>query len=393
MSVARLSQSLFSGPPLFPDTHGVLPGDLVRALQWLAAHLNEPVRVAALAEAAGVPERTLENHFQQYLGTTPLGWLRRMRLAYARERFISSNGKASVTEVATASGFTQLGRFSGHYRNAFGELPSQTRRRAARKKVAIEPVDDEATFLTWRAIAFAYQVAPQGCSAALEDLARAQDIAPHYGLPKALEAWCIGQSAVHDFDAPAGSRERMIRLAREAERLAPNDALTLSLCSSALTLAHRLDEADALIERAVAIEPWSPMAWLRRGWISAYSGDHEAAIRELSFTFRLMPFEPIKHLAMIGIGAAHFGAGRYDRAARWTREGVKANPGSFWADRIAVAAAAQYGARDEARRSAKALLRKHPDLTVAMARRAWPFTPDFAGRLAEGLEIAGVPRA
>ncbi|MGH6788853.1 MAG: helix-turn-helix domain-containing protein [Pseudolabrys sp.] len=392
MDNGRFPQSAFTGLPS-PDAHGVLPGDLVRAVQWISTHLNEPLRIAQLAAVAGVPARTLETHFQQYLGTTPLGWLRHTRLAYARQQFITSNGKASVTEVATASGFSQLGRFSGHYRDAFGELPSQTRRRAIRSMQDSDEIDDDAVFLTWRAVAAAYQVAPKGCSEALEDLARAQELAPHYGLPKALEAWCIGQSTVHNFNAPAGSREKSIRLAQEAQELAPNDALTLSLCSSALTLARRLDEADALIERAAAIDPWSAMVWVRRGWISAYCGDSEAAIRELGFTLRLMPFEPIKHLIMIGIGCAHFGAGRYDRAARWAREGVSAHPGSFWADRIVVAAAAQYGARDEARRTAKSLMRKDPDLTVSMARDAWPFTPEFAGRLAEGLESAGVPRS
>jgi hypothetical protein len=50
------------------------------------------------------------------------------------------------------------------------------------------------------------------------------------------------------------------------------------------------------------------------------------------------------------------------------------------------------GARSDARRMCRQLMRKDPDLTVAEARQAWPFTPDFMSRLAEGLEIAGLPR-
>ena len=34
-----------------------------------------------------------------------------------------------------------------------------------------------------------------------------------------------------------------------------------------------------------------------------------------------------------------------------------------------------------------------PDLTVAEARQAWPFTPEFMSRLGDGLEIAGLPRS
>jgi transcriptional regulator GlxA family with amidase domain len=51
----------------------VLPGDVTRALEWLRAHLNGPINLDTLAEVAGVRPRTLESHFRQFLGTTPLG--------------------------------------------------------------------------------------------------------------------------------------------------------------------------------------------------------------------------------------------------------------------------------------------------------------------------------
>ncbi len=158
-------------------------------------------------------------------------------------------------------------------------------------------------------------------------------------------------------------------------------------------LARRLEEADQRLESALALDPGLAYAWVRRGWMSAYLGDSETAIRELSTALHLMPFEPLRHLSFIGIGCAHFAAGRYDRAVRWVESGVLASPGSFWAQRVAVAAAAMTGARSEARRMAHQLMRKDPDLTVAEARQAWPFTPMFMSRLCEGLEIAGLPRS
>jgi tetratricopeptide (TPR) repeat protein len=182
-------------------------------------------------------------------------------------------------------------------------------------------------------------------------------------------------------------------LADEAYQLAPNDALTLTLSSGALVLARRLDEADRRLERALALDPWLAYAWVRRGWMSAYLGDSEAAIRELSTALHLMPFEPLRHLSFIGMGCAHFAAGRYDRAVRWVESGVRTSTGSFWAQRVAVAAAAMTGARSEARRMGRQLMRKDPDLTVAEARQAWPFTPDFISRLGDGLELAELPRA
>jgi hypothetical protein len=110
-------------------------------------------------------------------------------------------------------------------------------------------------------------------------------------------------------------------------------------------------------------------------------------------TLRLMPFEPLRHLMFIGIGCVHFNAGRYERAVRWIEDGTSAIPESFWADRVLVAAAALAGARSEARRRARRLLRKDPHLTVEMARRAWPFPPAFMHRLGDGLAMAGIPKA
>jgi adenylate cyclase len=127
--------------------------------------------------------------------------------------------------------------------------------------------------------------------------------------------------------------------------------------------------------------------------MSAYLGDGDSALRELRTALYLMPFEPLRHITFIGIGCAHFLAERYEQAARWVHDGVEASPGSFWADRIAVAATALAGERSEARRRARNLMRNDPDLTVAEARQAWPFTPAFMTRLGDGLEIAGLPRA
>jgi len=370
-----------------------LPRDLVRALSWLRANLHEPVRLDALAEVAGVRPRTLEKHFREFLRCTPLGWVRQVRLDRARQQLLTPGPDATVTSVALATGHGQLGRFAARYRAQFGELPAHTLKRA--RGTAIDDaneIDDEAYRLSWRALQAAFAVAPKECNAALEDVARAAERAPRYGLPKAVAAWCWAQRSAQRFGStPAEDLVHAQRLALEAEQLSPNDAMAITLCAGALTLAHRLDEADRRLERALALDPWSPWAWLRRGWQSAYLGDGDTAIRELRTSLHLMPFEPIRHLNFIGIGCAHFVAGRYDQAAIWARSGVEAHPGSFWAARVLIAAAVHAGARDEARRVRRWLLRRDPELTVARVEKAWPFQPAFVTRLCAGLETAGVP--
>ncbi len=377
---------------LAPSTPG-LPAGLQRAVAWLGRHLDEPIRLDTLAAIAGLRPRTLETQFRRHLGTTPLGWVRRLRLARARQQLLLG-GATTVTEVAEANGITELGRFAAEYRRRFGELPSATLRAAQLRPPPSAAVDDEAVRLSWRAVAPAFVVGPGSCGAAIEDAEHAMELAPGYALPRAIAAWCWTQRAAHNFTStPDLDRRRALQLAREAEHLAPHDALALTLASGAMTLAHRLADAERLTERSLAIDPWSPWAWVRRGWLSAYVGDYDAAQRELGVTLRLMPFEPLRHLLFIGIGCAHFGAARYERAARWVQDGVAGGPESFWAERVLVAAAAHAGTLAEARRAARRLLRKDPDLTVERVRRAWPFTTTFLDRLGDGLQRAGVPAA
>jgi len=374
---------------------GALPTDLVRALDWLGGHLSEPVQLERLADVAGVRPRTLETHFKMFLGTTPLGWVRRMRLTRARQQLLHAGAQTTVTDVAIANGFSQLGRFAGAYRGTFGEFPSATIRRSKSSSSKYSDRDvDEAVRLTFGALPLAFAVQSSQCDACIAGLSRPQELAPSYGLPKAAAAWCWAQRAAHSFgSSPAADQILAYRLAEEAYRLAPDDALTLALSSGALVLLHRLDEADRRLEQALALDPLLAYAWVRRGWMSAYLGDGGSAIRELRTALHLMPFEPLRHIAFIGMGCAHFAAERYDQAARWIGSGVEAYPESYWAQRVAVAAVALTGARAEARRMGRELVRKEPRLTVSRARQAWPFTPRFMSCLGDGLAIAGLPHA
>ena len=373
------------------DAAAMLPKDLVRLRDWLQSHAHESIQLERLADIAGVKPRTLEAHCRQFLRTTPLAWVRRLRLMRARKALLDASSDASVTRIALDNGFTQSGRFAALYGRHFGEQPSNTLRRV-RFTAPIE-VDDEALLLTWSAMPQAFAVAPAQCDIALERLARAQERAPQFGLPKALAAWCLSQRAGQHFgSSPDEDLARGLLLCAEARSLAPLDPLVLTLVAGTLTLAHRLDEADQLLEQAAALDPWSPIVSLRRGWASAYHGDADAALCELRTTLQLMPFDAVRNLTYIGIGCAHFAAERYDRAACWVRAGIESSPSSFWAARILAAAAHRAGARTEARRVVKQLMRKDPHLTVSIARRAWPFPQSFTARLADALQAAGLPR-
>ncbi|WP_460451278.1 helix-turn-helix transcriptional regulator [Alsobacter sp. SYSU BS001988] len=100
---------------------------LDRAVDYLIARLDEPVRLAEVAAASGVSLRRLQELFRHRLGCSPGEFLRRRRLARAHD-LLRSGHVGSVTESAMASGFSHFGKFSAWYRLRYGETPSSTLR-------------------------------------------------------------------------------------------------------------------------------------------------------------------------------------------------------------------------------------------------------------------------
>ncbi len=101
-----------------------------RFLGFLEARPDEPVYLTEICTAIGASERTLRTCCREVLGVGPVRylWLRRMHLA--RQALLHANASdATVTRIATAHGFWELGRFSVEYRTLFGELPSESLRR------------------------------------------------------------------------------------------------------------------------------------------------------------------------------------------------------------------------------------------------------------------------
>jgi transcriptional regulator GlxA family with amidase domain len=96
------------------------------------AHLESFVQVSDLARTIAVTPRTLERAVRAVHATTPLEFLRALRLIEARQALSTCGSDTTVTEVAARFGFRQLGRFAGQYRDRFGESPSRTLRRSAR---------------------------------------------------------------------------------------------------------------------------------------------------------------------------------------------------------------------------------------------------------------------
>jgi AraC-like DNA-binding protein/tetratricopeptide (TPR) repeat protein len=109
-----------------------LPRGLKKTIERLEAEPERAWRLTDLAAMCGVAPRTLEKHFQRFLGRAPRAFLRELRFERVRRHLLSDCEQASVTEIATGCGFAHLGRFATEYHRRYGESPSTTLRRTRR---------------------------------------------------------------------------------------------------------------------------------------------------------------------------------------------------------------------------------------------------------------------
>jgi AraC-like DNA-binding protein len=109
------------------QTPGIAPGSVRRAEQFINAMHPEAITLADIATAADVPVRTLLESFRRFRNTSPIRYLRDVRLDRAREA-LQSGKVSTAAEAAMNVGMTHLGRFAGEYAERFGEKPSDTLR-------------------------------------------------------------------------------------------------------------------------------------------------------------------------------------------------------------------------------------------------------------------------
>ncbi|MFE1501740.1 GlxA family transcriptional regulator [Streptomyces albidoflavus] len=100
---------------------------LAPVLAWAQERLDAPLTVAGLAARAAVSPATLHRRFQAQLGTTPLTWLTRERLALACR--LIERGESRFEMVARRSGIGTAAHLRTLMRRETGITPSAYRSR------------------------------------------------------------------------------------------------------------------------------------------------------------------------------------------------------------------------------------------------------------------------
>lgn len=105
------------------------PRHVRRAEEYIRTHAGDDLTLADIAQAAGTSVRSLTEGFRRFRDTTPMRYLRDVRLDSVRDALRHGVGAASVSASAARFGFAHAGRFAADYQRRFGERPSETLRR------------------------------------------------------------------------------------------------------------------------------------------------------------------------------------------------------------------------------------------------------------------------
>lgn len=98
-----------------------------RVRELVFEHPEQPPSVAELCTRMHVTRRTLQNGFQEVLGTSPANYLRTVRLNAVRRALREGSALTTIADTAARWGFWHMGHFSQDYKALFGETPSRTR--------------------------------------------------------------------------------------------------------------------------------------------------------------------------------------------------------------------------------------------------------------------------
>lgn len=104
-------------------------GRFAGLVDWMRAHLDEPLTVERLADAAAMSPRNFARAFAAETGTTPAKAVERLRIETARTAVEA--GREPLERIAEATGFGDAGRMRRAFLRSLGQ-PPQALRRAGR---------------------------------------------------------------------------------------------------------------------------------------------------------------------------------------------------------------------------------------------------------------------
>jgi AraC-like DNA-binding protein len=112
------------------DERLVTPRAIRTAVEIIEEEAHLPLTLSSIATRCHISVRTLQEGFRRHLNTSPMAYLREVRLRRAHQTLLESDPSlVTVASVAYQWGFSNLGRFAAAHAARYREMPAETLRR------------------------------------------------------------------------------------------------------------------------------------------------------------------------------------------------------------------------------------------------------------------------
>jgi adenylate cyclase len=259
-----------------------------------------------------------------------------------------------------------------------------------------KPTDSlDAYDLYLRAVAQARRETEDGVRTAIALARRALVIDPSYAPAAALIGNYYNLRRARGWGSVSAAEiAEGVRLARHAIEVGKDDPEALWRGGWAIaTLAGDRASGLSAIERALALNPNSAVAWNFCGHVQAYSNHPAPAIEAFERAIRLSPLDPWRWIFEGGMALAHLIAARYESALERADRALREQPKAMHTVGVKAVACTHLGRAEDGRECIRRFCELRPGSTVANVKEAMriALSPKVLAIYVEGLRQAGLP--
>lgn len=108
--------------------------DLVaKAEELIEENPGKYFTIREIADDTFTTPRNLQLAFKKHRAYSPMRFLKEKKFHLAKKMILNGQARSSIKSIALSAGISDINRFSKHYKDFFGELPSETFQKAINK--------------------------------------------------------------------------------------------------------------------------------------------------------------------------------------------------------------------------------------------------------------------
>lgn len=209
-----------------------------------------------------------------------------------------------------------------------------------------------------------------------------------------LAKWYVLRVTRGVVEDPAEDARRALDQTRRAIDADPSCALALAMEGFVYChLLRDLDRASDRLDRATAVGPNEPLAWLFRGVVHAFRDEGALAVQCTERALALSPIDPLKYYMESLSAAAAVAAGQFDRAVELAQRSLASNALHTSTYRTLAIAQSLRGDAEAAHDTVRRMLVLDPSYSIERFLARVPSgASTISTRFAQALADAGVPR-